>query len=221
MEEMHQSASFKKGSAVAGVAINGGLSCIFPSNLVGTALNIRQGVVAHRERKTIEKAALKVHGVDFRKGDDRVGRKKQEAAGALFKGVLSGVTFGQDDLVIAGVAISAGGDLFCPATDVASLIKEATGSYYDNSLIHNLQEAASYPASQAQETFGIDHNPTWDDLIQAADPTLAAPAVAAIGVAVEANVVMFAADLVGQEAHKRISRDQRRHDMDHNQRHHH
>ena len=47
---------------------------------------------------------------------------------------------------------------------------------------------------------GLDHNPRWDDLFQVPETKLAAPAVAVIGVAVEANVVMLVTNLVGEEA---------------------
>ncbi|KAG0556709.1 hypothetical protein KC19_11G073700 [Ceratodon purpureus] len=109
MEEWHKLRSFRKGMAGMGVAINGPLGIIgSPTNLVAAAYSGRQAYVAHREQRKIEKAALNIHKADFRRGENRISRKRHKAAGAACKLAISVATGFQDDLFTAGFAACEG-----------------------------------------------------------------------------------------------------------------
>ena len=203
---LHQNHSFKIGSAMTGVFLNGALMCVFPSNIVGTTLNLRQLVVAIRSRRKIEEAAQANHSRDLRKGSDRASKKRHLVAGAAQKTALTVLFLGQDDFVAA--ASDAGMDLVSPTTQGEALLKGGSDMFFTSSGVEALHDLANHssPANNVIGALGFEHNPTYGELFQGGSMSFAAVAGVGIGVAAEANVAILAADAAGEEAYKQTLR---------------
>jgi hypothetical protein len=207
LTKLHQVHSFRIGGAMTGVVINGILMFVFPSNVVGTTLNLRQLVVAHRSRREIEEAARAYHGRDLREGSDRASKKRHLLAGAAQKSVMTFVFLGQDDFVAAASELF-GMDLASPATAPEVVTKEMSDMFYTSSGFEGFHEVADHfsPANHVNEALGFEHNPTWDQLCQGGSMSFVAVAGIGIGVAAEANVASLAVDAAGEELHKQTLR---------------
>jgi hypothetical protein len=207
LTKLHQVHSFRIGGAMTGVFINGILMCVFPSNAVGTTLNLRQLVVAIRSRRKIEEAAREYHGRDLRKGSDRASKKRHLLAGGTLKLGTSVLFLGQDDFVAAASEL-AGMDLASPATATEVVTKEMSDMVFTSSGVEGFHEVTDHlnPANEVTEFFGFEHNPTWDQMFQGGSTEFVAVAGIGIGVAAEANVASLAVDAAGEELHKQTLR---------------
>jgi hypothetical protein len=201
LKRLHQSQSFKIGSAFTGVFINGTLTCVFPSNAVGTAVNLCQLCVAIRTRRKIENAAREDHGAEFRKGEGRSSRIRHYVAGGLTKSAFAVLFLGQDDFFALAENL-ADIDLFCPQTDVELAVHDAADELFGNSFVSGVQAVGGLPASEVMEALGMDSNPTWDEVQQLDSVTEGLQAGLGIGVASEANVAILVGEAVVVEADK-------------------
>ena len=204
---LHQTHSFKIGSAITGVFSNGVLMCALPSNIVGMTLNYRQLVVAIRKRRKIEEEAKEKHSRDLRKGPDRASKKRHVAAGAALKIALTILFLSQDDLVSAASDL-AGMDLVSPTTVGEALLKEGSDMFFNSSGVAGIHDIADHLSSAnfVTEALGFEHTPRYGELFQGRRMASAAAAGTCIGLAGEASLATLAADAAGEKAHKQTLR---------------
>lgn len=207
LKELHQAHSFKIGSAMTGVFVNGFLMCVFPSNVVSTTVNFRQLLVAIRARRKIEDATKELHHRDLQKGSDRASKYRHLVAGAALKSALTVLFLGQDDFVAAALEL-AGMDLASPATAAEDLLKEMSDKFFASSGVEGLHNVADNlcPVNDVMGAFGFDQNPTWEQLFQEGSTSFVAEAGIGIGVAAEVNLATLAADAGVEAAHEQTLR---------------
>ena len=207
LTKLHQIHSFRIGGAMTGVFINGILMCVFPSNVVGATLNVRQLVVAIRSRRKIEAAARAYHGRDLREGSDRASKKRHLLAGGTLKLGMTVLFLGQDDFLAAASEL-AGMDLASPATAPEAVTKEMSDMFFTSSGVEGFHDLADHltPANHVNGALGYEQNPTWDQLGQGGSMPFVAAAGIGIGVAAEANVAYLAVDAAGEELYKQTLR---------------
>jgi hypothetical protein len=203
LKKLHQAHSFKIGSAMTGVFINGFLMCIFPSNVVSTTLNVRDLVAAIRSRRKIEEAAKAYHGRDLQEGCDRASKKRHLLAGAALRSAMTVLFLGHDDFLAAASNL-AGLDLALPASAAEALIKEVSELFYTSSGIRGLHHLSDHlcPANKLIDALGFKQNPTWDQLFLEGGMSFVAVAGVGIGLAGEANVATRAADAAVENAYQ-------------------
>lgn len=202
LKKMHQAHSFKIGSALTGVFINGFLMCVFPSNVVSTTLNVRELLGAFRTRRKIEEAAKAYHGRDLQEGIDRASKKRHLLAGAALRSAMTVLFLGQDDFVASALDL-ARMDFASPATAAEALIKEVSDTFFTCIGIKGLHNLADHlcPAKKLIDALGFKQNPTWDQLFQEGGMSFVAVAGLSIGLAAEANLATLAADAAVEKAY--------------------
>ena len=205
LRKRHQEQSFKIGSAMTGVFINGFLMCIFPSNVVSTTLSVRDLVLAVRSRRKVEEAARAYHGRDLQEGSDRASKKRHLLAGAALRSAMTVLFLGHDDFLAAASNL-AGMDLTSPATAAEALIKEVSDLFFTSSGITGLHNLADHlcPANKLIDALGFKQNPMWDQLFQEGGMSFVAVAGVGIGIAGEANAATLAADAAVEKAYQLI-----------------
>jgi hypothetical protein len=122
MAKEYKKRCYRKGGARMGACINACSGLVWPINCCFVVQNVRQSRVLGQELGMIETAAKENLGVDFRRGEDRIGRKRHQVAGACCKCGFALVSCFQGDLVEAGVqaAMDCAADAAVEATiDVA------------------------------------------------------------------------------------------------------
>lgn len=206
LESLYRSSNFKIGSAMTGVMINATMMLIFPSNVVGTAISIRQLGVAIRTRRKAEAAAKQRHGLDLRDGPDGVG-KRHYVVGAAFKASVWMVCLSQDDVV--EVAGQLGWNLVAPRTGGEYLFQQRADHFFHSTAMESVQRVteALGPGDEILSRLGFKNNPTWEILVtRGASMCAVALASMAIGLGMEANLAILAADAGAEQAHERASR---------------
>lgn len=202
LERLHRSSTFKIGSAMTGVMINATMMLIFPSNVVSTAISIRQLGVAIRTRRKAEAAAKKRPGLDL-----RVSKTRHYVVGAASKASVWMVSLSQDDVV--EVAGQLGWNLVAPQTGGEFLFQQRADRFFHSPAMESVQRVteALGPGDEILSRLGFENNPTWETLVtRGASLCAVALASMAIGLGMEANLAILAADAGAERAHERASR---------------
>ena len=207
LTKLHQTHSLRIGGAMMGFFINGFLTLVFPSNAVGTTLNLRQLAVAIRSRREIEEAAKENHARDLRKGPNRATKKRHVLAGVVLKSVTTVLFLGQDDFAEAA-SVLLGMDLASPETVPEVVTGGLSDMFFNSSGVEGLNDLADHlgPADNVTDFLGFKDNPTWDQMFQGGSTEFVAVAATGIGAAGEVNLASLGMEAAGEELHQQTLR---------------